>query len=680
MVRVGVDVGGTFTDFVFFDEESGRLWTHKESTTPRRPVVGIISGLSSNIDEFNTIDTLIHATTIGTNMFLGQMGIEPPKAVLFTNKGFRDIIEIGRQNRPSLYDLNYEKPKPLIPREYRVGVAGRIDAEGNIIEELDVKDLAERARRFCREEGVKVFIVSFLHSYANNTHESTAKEVIARECPGSIVVTGSEIDPEPMEFERTSTAVVNGLLKPVLSKYLEELDEELRRRGFKGLLLIMQSSGGVSSIREALERPAAFIESGPSAGAVAVAHLSRILGIDKALGFDMGGTTAKASSIIGGEPEVVEEYEVGGKVHMGRLVRGSGYPVRFPHIDLAEVSAGGGTIAWIDPGGGLRVGPISAGADPGPACYGKGSMEPTITDANLVLGRLPTQLAGGLRLRVDLAERAIREKIARPLGIDLVEAAWSIIGLANTVMARALRLVSVERGHDPREFALFAFGGAGPLHAVEIGRDIGVSKIIIPPYAGVFSALGLLVADYKHSLHRAIVKKAGEVTEDVLEEVFRGLEAEANRILEAEGVPVERRKMLRYVDVKYWGQAYTLRVPYRDSIRRLVEDFERLHEARYGFSSPGEEVELVVARVDAIGVTEKPVIKAVSEGRGGAVGERDVFFEGGWYRAPVYRREGLGVGSVVEGPSIVEASDTTIVVPPGYRGVVDELGDLVIVG
>ncbi len=681
-VRVGVDVGGTFTDIVVFDPREGRVRIHKESTTPRRPVEGIMRGLRAAGVDLSRVEVLVHATTIGTNMFLGQVGLEPPKAALLTNYGFRDVLEIGRQNRPSLYDPFFERPKPLIPRRWRIGVRGRIGPGGEELEPLDDGAVREWARRLCGE-GVRVFVVSFLHSYRNPAHEVEAAGIIAGECPGSIVVASHEVDPQPMEYERTSTAVVNALLKPVLSEYLRELDSRLREEGFQGTLLVMQSSGGVAGVEEALERPAAFIESGPSAGAVAVAYFSRLMGVEKALGFDMGGTTAKASSIVGGEPEVVDVYEVGGRVHMGRVVKGSGYPVRFPHIDLAEVSAGGGTIAWVDPGGGLRVGPVSAGADPGPACYGKGGRDPTVTDANLVLGRLPEVIAGGaVRLRRDLAVEAIRSKIAEPLGMSVEEAAWAIVRLANTIMGRALRLVTIERGHDPREFTLFAFGGAGPLHAVELAAEVGVPRVVVPPMPGVFSALGLLTSDYRHDFHEAVVRRASEVSEEWLERVFQRLEEEAHRVLEREGVPRGRRILRRFLDAKYWGQAYTLRVPYRGSVEEAVREFHRLHEARYGFSSPDEPVEFVVARVEAVGVVDKPEIRAPStrEGEARPSGARSVYFEEGWVEARVYRLPGVPVGAVIPGPAVVEAPDSTIVVPPGYEARLDEYGALHIEG
>jgi N-methylhydantoinase A len=680
LLKVGVDVGGTFTDLVVFDVETGKIWNLKVITTPRNPVEGVLDAVEKGVNgRLPEASVLVHATTLGTNMFLGQTGIEPPATVLVTNEGFIDVIEIGRQNRPQLYNPYYKKPKPLIPRNRRIGVKGRISYKGEELEPLDVEGLKDKVRSFCNN-GVRVYAVSFLHSYNNPSHEEAAKKAILETCPDAIVVISHEVDPQPMEYERTSTTVVNALLKPLLGEYISRLEHSLREKGFNGNLLLMQSNGGVSGVEAGVKTPAAFVESGPSAGAIAVAYFSRILGTSKSLGFDMGGTTAKASSIINYEPEVTSMYEIGGEVHMGRQVRGSGYPVRFPYIDLAEVSAGGGTIAWVDPGGGLQVGPISAGADPGPACYGRGGEDPTITDANLVLGRLPEVLAGGgLKLDKDLSVKAIR-RISDELGMDIVEAAWSIVKISNTIMSKALRLVSVESGHDPREFAMYAFGGAGPLHAVEIARDLGVPRVIIPPLPGVFSALGLLVTDYKHSFTRPIVKLAKEVTDSQMDDLYNGMVAEANKVLDAEKVPVNERVMMKFIEAKYWGQGYTLQVPYAGSVEKTVEAFHELHEKRYGFSSREEPVEFVVARLDAVGRVSKPQFR-VEPGRSGGVepiATRSVFFENGWAQTSVYDIRNLNPGNRIEGPALIEAPDSTILLPPNTEAVFHNTGALIV--
>ncbi|BAA81544.2 hydantoin utilization protein A [Aeropyrum pernix K1] len=668
MIRVGVDIGGTFTDLIVFDEGSGRLESLKVLTTPREPWVGVIRALEEASVDIEGVDVVIHATTLGTNMFLGQEGLEPPSAVLITNRGFRDVLEIGRQNRPELYNLYFTRPKPLVPRDRRLVVKGRIDARGNVVEDIDRGEVARLAKEWCGR--ADVFIVSMLNSHINPVHEDEIGSIITRECPGAIVVEGARIDPQEKEYERTSTAVVNGLLKPILSKYLKRLKSDLEGRGFKGILLLMQSSGGVSTVDYAVERPAAFIESGPAAGAIAVSYYATMQGVGRAIGFDMGGTTAKASSIIDGEPLVVREYEVGAKVHMGRPLRGSGYPVRYPYIDLVEVSAGGGTIAWVDPGGAVRVGPVSAGADPGPACYGLGGDKPTLTDANLVLGRLPEALAWGrIKLYRDLAVRALAS-IADKAGLEVDEAAWAVIRIANTVMGKALRLVTVERGYDPREFTLYAFGGAGPLHAAEIGEELSVSRVVIPPYPGVFSSLGLLVADYRHDYYRSIMRSAYDPeTQDAVEEAFKGLEEEAIKTLRSEGFSDENIRLVRTLDMRYRGQAYDLSIPYRGSVEGSARSFEEVHEGRYGHRLPGEDVVVVNVRLSAVGVTSKPRLPRgeVVEGRAEPRGYRRVYFKGGWLETPIYWRGDLRPGASGNGPAVVESPDSTIVVPPGYR-------------
>ena len=673
MRRVGVDIGGTFTDLVAFDDEKGELVYLKVLTTPREPWRGFMEALAALGWSLDSIEVIVHASTLGINMFLGQVGLERPRVALITNKGFRDILEIGRQNRPELYNLFFSKPEPLVPRSLRIGVGGRIDARGREIEPLDEEEVARIAERLCGK--VDVFVVSFLHSYINPVHEKRAKEIIGEKCPGAIIVAGHEVDPQPKEYERTSTAVVNAVLRPLFSKYTTVLERVLRRNGYQGPLLVMQSNGGLAAATVARERPAAFIESGPAAGTIATAFFAKLLGYFNALAFDMGGTTAKASAIINGEPLTVSEYEVGAQVKMGRVLRGSGYPVRYPFIDIVEVSAGGGTIAWIDQGGALRVGPLSAGADPGPACYGRGGEEPTITDANLVLGRLPEELAGGrIRLHRDLAEKAIG-RLAERLGSSVVETAYSIVKIANTVMSRALRLVTVERGYNPRDFALFAYGGAGPLHAVALADELGVREVVVPPMPGVFSALGLLLADYRHDLHQAVMKEASSIDDVYLETIFSELEDRVKEMLRGEGVEEDKIVVHRMIDVKYWRQAYELTVPYHGSLEQSLEEFKRLHRARYGYTMPNTPIVVVNARVTGYGIVAKPEIpqrEAVPYRPEPGTLRRVFFGDTGWVLTPVYRRTGLRPGAEIEGPAVIEADDSTVLVPPRHMAYVDE--------
>ncbi len=678
MLRVGIDIGGTFTDLVCFDERTREVRVVKVLTTPRNPIQGLMNSLEEGCVELSRVRMLVHATTLGTNMFFGQEGLEAPRTALVTPRGFRDVIEIGRQRRPSLYDLFFEKPRPLVPRRDRFEVRERINACGEVVEPLD-PDEVRRVAQEIRRRGYEAVAVVFLHSYVNPEHEALAKKIILEECPGVEVVASHEVDPEPGEYERTSTTVLNAMLRPLLSRYLARLREELRKKGFAGDLLVMQSSGGVVDVEEAVKTPAAFIESGPAAGAIAAAYYSKLLGDGMVVAFDMGGTTAKASTIIHGEPEVVYEYEVGGKVHAGRVVKCSGYPVRYPYIDLAEVSAGGGTIAWIDPGGALRVGPKSAGADPGPACYGRGGTEPTVTDANLVLGRLGEKLAGGaIKLRKDLALNAIR-KVADATGSSIEEAAYGIIRLANTVMARALRIVTLEKGHDPRGFTLYAFGGCGPLHAAELAAEMGINKIVVPIQPGVFSALGLVLADYRVDRVKSVLKDVSELDAREVEEAYTELEGEALQVV-SRCKPVEV-KVIRRADLRYKGQYYEVTVPWMGSLEATVKAFHEKYEALYGFSMPWEPVELAKLRVTVIGVLEKPEL-ARSEARDYApspYARREAFFgDQGWIETRVYRREELKPGARIEGPAVIEEYGSTTLVPPEFDARVDGYGNIIL--
>ncbi len=674
MWRAGIDIGGTFTDIVFLNEENGELKVLKVLTTPKNPSKAVFSGLNNSGIRIEEIAMLVHATTLGTNMFLGQEGLEPPKVALITTKGFRDVLEIGRQRRPELYNLFFEKPPPLVKRRDRYEVEERIDAWGNVITPLNEEQAEKLADELCRK-GYEAVAVSFLHSYINPSHEERMFSILKDRCPKLDVVLSSRINPEHKEYERTSTTAVNAFLRKLLSRYLRELERDLRKNGFKGELMIMQSSGGVSKSKYAVERPAAFIESGPAAGAIAVAYYSRLTGDDKVIGFDMGGTTAKASTIMEGEPTVTTEYEVGGKVHAGRLVKGSGYPVRFPFIDLAEVSAGGGTIAWVDEGGALRVGPISAGADPGPACYGKGGKKATITDANFLLRRLGKRLAGGsLILMEDLAREAIRE-ISEDLGLELEETALGILKLANTIMAKALRIVTVERGQDPRDFTMYVFGGAGPLHGVDLAKELEAREVLIPVHPGVFSAFGLLLTDYRVDEAGSVMKLAEELDNDEIEEMVKGLKDQASKELKG----LKDVLMHPSLDMRYKGQAYELNIPWKGSIDLAIRDFHATHGRMYGFSSPDEPVEVVNVRISLIGSLRKPAIpkmeavKHVPE----AEGKREVYFEDvGWVETSIYDRSKLKSGAIVKGPAVVEEYDSTTLVPPDYNLLVDEYGNL----
>ena len=643
MGLVGVDVGGTFTDAVYVDE-SGSLRLAKVPTTPRRPEQGALEAVSrlSPRPSFE----VVHATTIATNAVLGQVGLELPRVALVTTRGFRDVIEIGRQNRPRLYDLRFTRPRPLVPRELRYEVDERTLSDGAVLRQVDASQVEAAAEDMARK-GVESVAVCFLNSYRNPSNELAAKAVLSRRF--RYVSASSEVAPEPREYERASTTVINAALQPIVSRYLESLWASLSPLGASSLH-VMSSSGGLVDVREAAARPVQVIESGPAAGAVAAAELARELGVEMAVGFDMGGTTAKASSIVRGEVEVTTEYEVGGEAHHGRVIKGSGYPVRFPFVDLAEVSAGGGTIVWRDEAGALRVGPLSAGADPGPASYGRGGGRPTITDANLALGRIGDSLAGGLvRLRGELALRALST-----LG-DPYEVASEALRLAVLEMARAVRLVTVERGLDPSSMTIVAFGGAGPQVAAELAEEMGASRVLVPPEPGLFSALGLLMADMRFEAREAYPRDAAESLSRL----------EAGLLTRLGGVDY----FVRLLDARYEGQGWelTIQAPPEPTPEAVREAFERAHRAAYGFTLE-RPVEVVMARVFA--VVRRPKPRLLGPPKAGEVvpkGSRRAIISGHWDEVPVYDRSSLPRGAKLDGPAVVEEYSSTTVVPRGWR-------------
>jgi N-methylhydantoinase A len=689
-IRIGVDVGGTFTDLVALDEDSGDSSLVKLPSSPGDPSEAVLEGFRQ-LGEIRPerIASFVHASTVGTNLFLGQLGLDVPRGALVTTAGFRDVLEIGRQRRADLYDPFFERPEPLIERHLRFTVDERMSAAGEALRAINEHEVRAVAGQL-REQGVDAVAIVFLHAYTNPLHESIAKDILAEELPDRVIVASHEVDPEYREYERTSTTVVNCLLIPVLSRYLRRIQRELQKAGVHAPIHVMQSNGGLSTVEMACTIPVATIESGPATGVLASAHWSRMLGIERTLSFDMGGTTAKAGAIINGLPQMTSEVEVGGRVHSGRAVRGSGYPVRYPFVDLAEVSGGGGTIAWVDHGNQLGVGPLSAGADPGPACYGQGGEAPTVTDANLLLGRLsPAGLSGGeIALYRDAAEESLRRKIAKPLGITLEQAAQGIIEIVNQHMMRALRLVSIERGHDPRDFAMLAFGGAGPMHAAFLARELGVGKrglpqsVVIPPSPGLFSALGLLLADFRHDFVRSIMQQASELHPRRLAEAFREVEREAIGVLRREGFAPSQAVLDRRLHLRYLGQSYELAVPIAEDMRQAVDLFHRRHQETYGYAAQGEPVEVVNVHVVARGVTEKPQLREapLTESRPSPqaiIDRREVFFEEtGWEETEIYARHGLRPGNRIEGPAIVEQYDATVVIPPGCSGQVDGFSNL----
>ncbi len=685
MIRVSVDVGGTFTDLVALDEETGRVENIKVPSVPRNPERGVTDAFEAFLRGHQPSDVRLigHATTIATNALLGQVDLDVPRVALVTTRGFRDVVEIGRQRRAEVYNLFFKRPKMLVERRLRYEVEERVEYNGSVSTPLDE---AELGRVFDEITGLGISSVafSFLNSYANHTHEERAL-VMAKERRVAPYLTASHrVSNEYREYERTSTAVVNATLMPIIHRYLTQLSKDLKGMGVEAPLYVMQSNGGLSTVGNVSEKPATIVESGPAAGVIAAAWLGKLSGAGDIISFDMGGTTAKAGTVRGGMPEVVPEYEVAGHIHIGRLVKGSGYPVRFPFIDLAECSSGGGTIAWADEGGALRVGPTSAGAFPGPACYGRGGEEPTITDANLLLGRLNpgNLLSGGMPIYPEKSKAALA-RLGEKTGMGADEAAVAVIRIANSMMGKILRIVSVERGYDPRGFTLVAFGGAGPMHVCALTEELEVAKIVIPPNPGMFSALGLLTADMFHDYIRPVVKRVTVVDPGEVEAAYREMEAEGRETLRGEHVPLEKMSFLRQADLRYLGQAYELTVPAPrringESLVATLIAFHKRHREAYGYSADGEPVELVNLRLRAIGNIPKPELGATKQrGEPRSQESRKVYFEGkGWLDTPVYQRENWASGFT--GPAIVEQYDATTVIYPGWAVETDGVGDLVL--
>ena len=677
--RVAVDIGGTFTDATLIDEATGHVAIAKTLTTPADPSEGFMAAVERALREAGVtardVTFVVHATTVATNAIIeGKVA----RSGFVTTEGFRDLLEIGRQVRPTLYDPQFEKPRPLVPRDRAVGVVERLGPKGEVLTPLDERSVRDAAALLARER-VESVAVCLLHAYVNPEHERRVGEILAEELPGVPVSLSSEVAPEFREYLRASTTVINAVVRPVVGRYLERIERRLAEAGIGAKLLVMQSSGGVFGADAAARRPVFMVESGPAAGVIAAAHLGAGIGRPDILSFDMGGTTAKVGLIRDGRPSVTKDYQVG--AHAGAGIGGmslAGYPVRTPVVDLVEIGAGGGSIAWVDSGGLLRVGPRSAGADPGPVCYRRGGVEPTVTDANVVLGRLnPSYFLGGeLELDVDAARRAIEERCARPLGLSLVEAANGIVEIANAAMVNALHLISVQRGYDPRDFLLVAFGGAGPVHANALARDAEMPTVLVPRSPGIFSATGLLATDLKRDAARTIMRRLEELDPAELEHAFAELERAGAEEMAAEGVAPDRIEFVRQLDLRYVGQSYELTVPAGDD---LPARFHAEHDRTYGFSAETEPVECVGVRLQTVGRIARPPLRTLERGDAPPPkATRRVYFAeaGGYVDCAVHDRYALPAGARLAGPAVVEELDSTTVVHPSYTARVDDVGNI----
>lgn len=679
-VRVAIDIGGTFTDLVAYSEGSDQLFYSKSLTTHEHLSDGVLDCLRLAKVDLPNVDYLIHGSTIAINTVIQRLGA---KTGLITTKGFRDVYAIGRGDRPDPYNLIFEKAIPLVSRD-RIGeVDERLNARGEVVRPLDRVGADAVINRLV-DQGVELIAVVLLHGYRNPEHERAVGEAIRRLAPNVYVCLSHEILREFREFERTSTTVLNAYVGPIVSKYVRALQTDFKREGFEGNFLIMQSNGGTMSAEAAAAKPVSIMESGPVAGVIGCAELGAALGLQDVISFDMGGTTAKASLVDKGQTRVVTGYYIGGSA--------VGHPMMLPVVDIVEVGAGGGSIAWIDASGGLKVGPVSAGSSPGPACYGKGGTEPTITDANLVLGRLDANnfLGGQMRLDVEAARQAIVHKVAEPLGFSMEESALGIIKIADAKMSLAVREVSVAKGHDPRQFALIATGGAGPLHAASIARELSLPKVIIPDLPGTFSALGMLTADVRHDYVRTFIVQMRNSDPTVLTSVFEEMTSEAAAALRRDGIETDDSRLIRSLDLRYEGQEYTLTVPLptelpdRDVWMRAREHFDDLHHARYSHSAPGESVEIVNLRLTAVGKIAGKArafgsrLSSSTARSGKPKGRRKVHFDEGVFDCALYDRAAIIPGEVIAGPVIIEEQVSTSVIPPGARVSLSDKGPLII--
>ena len=679
--RLGADIGGTFTDVAAFDERSGRLLLGKALSTPAHLVDGITHGVGKAAVRYAEASVFLHGSTIAINTLLERRGA---KTALITTEGFRDVYEIGRINRPDSYNLYFSKHVPLVPRARCYEVRERMTAEGGVHVPLDEASVREVCRRL-KAEGVDAVAIILLHCYVNPAHEARVKAMVQEALPHAFVTASHELSQEYREFERTSTVAANAYIGPVVSKYVRGIEEHLRQAEFRGSFLLVQSTGGLYESHQAQQQCVRMLESGPAAGVIGVQALCRSVGLSDAVAFDMGGTTAKAGVIYRGEALTTGVALIGGYAQA--------LPVQIPMMDIFEVGTGGGSIAAVNASGALRVGPQSAGAEPGPACYGRGGELPTVTDANLVLGRLGAErfLGGEMKLDTAAGEGAIREHVAKPLGVDVTRAAEGILRIASTAMSYAVKAVSTERGLDAASFALVAYGGAGPLHASSIAREIGMQRVIVPRAPGHFCAFGMLFSDLRYDLVRTWFTRLADVSFDAIEKVYAGLIADGRKALAASGLKTPRITIERAADMRYVGQEHpvTVHLPAdvfkRRDAEALKHQFDAEHLRRYGTNAPAEQAEIVSLRATVTGELKKPPLERIERGARAPLasarrGTRRAYFAelGKAVATQTYARDALRAGNTIVGPALIEEHASTTVLLPGDRMQVDAFGNLVV--
>lgn len=677
--RVGVDSGGTFTDVCLFEEDSGRIEVWKVPSTPDDPsraiAEGVAEGMARQGRPPSDVAYFGHGTTVATNALIQHRGV---RTGLVTTDGFRDLLEIGRQKRPDLYDLQVDKPPVLVARDLRLQLPERIRHDGTVETALDEQAVREAARSL-KAAGVKAVALCFLYSFVRPDHEARAKAILAEDFPEAFLTASHEIAPEFREFERLSTAVVNCYLGPVMQGYIRRLAERLAQLGVAATPHLTQSNGGVIGFEAAARMPVRMVLSGPSTGVVGAQAVGRLAGFPDLITFDMGGTSTDVALLQAGEPRLSGEAIV------------HGYPIKAPMLDIHTVGAGGGSIAYVDSGGLLKVGPRSAGADPGPVCYDRGNQEPAVTDANVVLGTLhPTHLLGGrMPIRRDLSIAAI-ERLAARIGMDTMATAQGILSVVTANMAKAIRVISVQRGHDPRDYTLIAFGGAGPLHAARLAKELEIRRVLVPRNPGILCAMGLLLTDLRADFAATRLTPLDKDALGPMEAAFAALEAQAAQWFAQEHIAEGARKLTRTVDVRYAGQNYELAVPLPEggfgpaTIAAIAEGFCAAHQRMYGFLAEEEPVQLVTFRVEATGLVRKAELRAKPlagpDAAAALESRRDVWLPeaGGFVAVPVYARDRLLPGNRLAGPAIVEQMDSTTVILPGQAGRIDAYDNLIL--
>lgn len=674
--RIGVDTGGTFTDVALIAEATGDILVTKVPSTPENSAIGVMDGvkqiLSKNNIPTDKISFFTHGSTVATNTLLERKGA---KTALITTKGFKDILEIGRQTRPDLYNFRVRRSKPLIPRNLRWEIDERINAQGEVTKDFQREDINE-LMEMIRRDNIESLVICLINSFLNDENEVKLRDMLTEEFPDLSITISADILPEIKEYERTSTVAVNGYVMPKMHFYLRDLEKSIKEYGISSELYIMQSNGGIITTDTAVEQPVRTVLSGPAGGVISGTDVARQTGIGNLITIDMGGTSLDAALINDGEPQYTTNSRI------------NDFPINVPMVEMHTIGSGGGSIAWIDSGGALRVGPHSAGADPGPVCYNKGGTEPTVSDANAILGRLnPDSILGGkMKMNLEGAKKAVEEKIAKPLGLSVEEAAEGILKVVNANMVRGIRVVSVEKGHDTRDFSLLAFGGAGPLHAVDIAHELESKNVIVPFSPGINCATGMLIADVRHDYVNSFISTTSSIDYDRLNQSLKALENVARETLGAQGFDDEHTEIIYSIDLRYAGQAYDINVELEDAdadesaLDKAVRNFHEIHERIYGFSRTEEKLETVNVRLSSFGLIEKLESKKLEAGSGADVPytTRDVYFDGEFHETKIFQRSDLYLDYSFEGPAIIEQLDSTTVIYPDQPTRVDTYGNLII--